>query len=332
MADELVHPHDNLFRKTFADPREAAGLLCPVLPAEFRDRIDWNTLAPVDASFVDDELRRSEADLLFKAAFGASHDPLWIYVLLEHQSTPDRLMPFRMLKYCMGIWDAQLRETPQGMLHPIVPVVFYQGASHWNHSTRFDDLFPEPQRRLPWMVRFEHYMLDQTRLGPGDVGGDLKGRIARLAMMAACRQELHAAIEMVAQLLLELRSAGEGEYAGTVGHYLLNTQDDKEIQLLQDHWQRLGGSPEGGIMSYAQQLIEQGRELGREQGRAQGEAKGREEGRAEGEARGEAKGRVNTVESLLQVGVKWDVIEAATGLNEASFQDLKERLAATDDQ
>ena len=85
-------------------------------------------------------------------------------------------------------------------------------------------------------------------------------------------------------------------------------------------------------MSYAQQLIEQGRELGREQGRAQGEAKGREEGRAEGEARGEAKGRVNTVESLLQVGVKWDVIEAATGLNEASFQDLKERLAATDDQ
>lgn len=164
MAGELVHPHDNLFRKTFADPREAAGLLHPVLPAEFRDRIDWNTLAPVDASFVDDELR----------------------------------------------------------------------------------------------------------------------------------------------------SAGEGEYAGTVGHYLLNTQDDKEIQLLQDHWQRLGGSPEGGIMSYAQQLIEQGR--------------------AQGEARGEAKGRVNTVESLLQVGVTWDVIEAATGLNEASFQDLKERLAATDDQ
>ena len=30
-------------------------------------------------------------------------------------------------------------------------------------------------------------------------------------MMAACRQELHAAIEMVAQLLLELRSAGEGD-------------------------------------------------------------------------------------------------------------------------
>lgn len=180
------------------------------------------------------------------------------------------------------------------------------------------------QRRLPWMVRFEHHMLDQTRLGPGEVGGDLKGRIARLAMMAACRQELHAAIEMVAQLLLELRSAGEGEYAGTVGHYLLNTQDDKEIQLLQDHWQRLRGSPEGGIMSYAQQLIEQGREEGREEGR--------EQGRAEGEARGEAKGRVNTVENLLRVGVTWDVIEAATGLNEASFQDLKKRLAATDDQ
>ena len=71
------------------------------------------------------------------------------------------------------------RETPQGMLHPIVPVVFYQGASHWNHSTRFVDLFPEPQRRLPWMVRFEHYMLDQTHPARTEWGGDLKGRIAR---------------------------------------------------------------------------------------------------------------------------------------------------------
>ena len=60
-------------------------------------------------------------------------------------------------------------------------------------------------------------------------------------------------------------------------------------------------------MSYAHELIE----------------KGRAEGRAEG--------RLNTVESLLRVGVTWDVIETETGLNEAAFRSLKERLSTKDD-
>ena len=55
------------------------------------------------------------------------------------------------------------------------------------------------------------------------------------------------------------------------------------------------------------------------------------EGRAEGEARGEAKGRmenqIEVVEGLLRVGVSWKVIEDATGLSEAGFQALKAKLA-----
>ena len=34
------------------------------------------------------------------------------------------------------------------------------------------------------------------------------------------------------------------------------------------------------------------------------------------------------MESLLRVGVTWDVIEAAIGLNETEFRALKDRLSA----
>ena len=63
-------------------------------------------------------------------------------------------------------------------------------------------------------------------------------------------------------------------------------------------------------MTYAQELL------------AEGEAKDRAEGRIEGRA----EGQVEVVEGLLRVGVTWDVIEAATGLNEAGFRALKEQL------
>lgn len=48
-----------------------------------------------------------------------------------------------------------------------------------------------------------------------------------------------------------------------------------------------------------------------------------EKGRAEGKQRS----KVEIVEGFLGVGVAWDVIKAATGITEASFQELKTQVA-----
>ena len=67
-------------------------------------------------------------------------------------------------------------------------------------------------------------------------------------------------------------------------------------------------------MTYAQEFLE----------------KGRAEGRTEGHAAGRMENQVEVVEGLLRAGVAWDVIEAATGLTEAGFQDLKAQLSGSD--
>lgn len=51
------------------------------------------------------------------------------------------------------------------------------------------------------------------------------------------------------------------------------------------------------------------------------------EGEARGEQRGEQRTKLEIVEGFLRVGVAWDVIEAATGLTEATFQELKIQVA-----
>ena len=61
-------------------------------------------------------------------------------------------------------------------LRPIVPVVFYQGARGWNHSTEFADLFPEAARAWPWVPRLTHELLGQTTLEPQAVAGSLRSR------------------------------------------------------------------------------------------------------------------------------------------------------------
>ena len=55
---------------------------------------------------------------------------------------------------------------------------------------------------------------------------------------------------------------------------------------------------------------------------------GRQEGRQEGRREGELRGKVQTIEGLVGRDVPWSVIEAATGIDQASLRALKRRLEA----
>ena len=231
-----------------------------------------------------------------------------MYLLFEHQSSPDPWMRFRLLKYCCRIWETDRRHDPESSeLRPIVPVVFYQGPRGWTYSTEFADLFPEAIRSWQWVPRFKHELLDQTALEPEAVAGGVKGRITHLLMMAAFNRHVEAALQLTAQLVLSLHAGGNSNEFRQFFVYLMATQDREVIERFRERLQRRGLEQGGEIMTYAQELL------------AEGEAKG--------EVKGRIKGQVEVVEGLLKVGVTWEVIEAATGLNDAGFQALKEQLS-----
>lgn len=315
MADEIYQPHDKLFRAVFSDAREAADLLQASLPDTLRNRFDWTTLTLVDGTFLDDDLRESQSDLLYRVEYVETGQPVSLYLLFEHQSSPDRWMRFRLLKYCCRIWEADLRNDPEpAELRPILPVVFYQGSRGWNHSTEFADLFPEAVRSWPWVPKFVHELLDQTTLAPESVAGGVKGRITQLLMMVAFDRHVEAALDLTARWALSLHAGGGVDELRRFILYLMATKGREAIETFEGALRRQGLEQGGEIVTYAQELL------------AEGEEKGRAEGRLEGRVEGRAEGQVEVVEGLLRVGVTWDVIEAATGLNEARFRTLKEQL------
>ena len=209
-------------------------------------------------------------------------------------------MRFRLLKYCCGIWDdflrsAEAKETPD--LPPIVPLVFYQGESRWHHTTEFSELFAEPARRWPWTPQFEHLLVDQSQADVGAVPGETLGRAAQLALMAAARRELREALAREAlartvRLMGELDRAGQGERFRAVVFYVLHTQDKETLREFFAALRREVRGPGGDMMTYAEELIREGRQEGELKGRQEGELKGRQEGRVEGRVEGREEGRV----------------------------------------
>ena len=57
--------------------------------------LDFATLAVYPGSFVDEELQHTHSDLLYAVRTRTGEGGL-VYVLFEHQSSPDATMPFRL--------------------------------------------------------------------------------------------------------------------------------------------------------------------------------------------------------------------------------------------
>jgi predicted transposase/invertase (TIGR01784 family) len=305
MSEEIAHPHNNLVQVVMSDLAEARSFLQSYLPQELSQGLNWSTLKLHEGSFIDEDLRGSETDLLYEVEPISGDASLWAYVLLEHQSAPDRWMRFRLLKYCCRIWDMSFREHPdQRQLRPIIPLVFYQGERSWSYSTEFADLFAESVRDWPWVVRFCHGLIDQSTIQPDEVQGELKVQLMQLVMMAAYHPNL-TWMERVARLLGSLSSLGPSggmNYVRIFVLYILATQEPETAQSFREVLRQYAPEVGDDVMTYAQELL------------------------AQGEEKGTLKTQVAMIEGFLQEGVEWSVIERATGVNEAQFQVLKQQL------
>jgi predicted transposase YdaD len=307
MVDEIHHPHDMIVRAVLSDLAEATSFLHRHLPQEVSQALNWSTLTLLERSFVDEDLRASEADFLYEIERISDEGSVWIYVLLEHQSTPDRWLRFRLLKYCCRIWEMSFREHPdQRELRAIVPLVFYQGERSWVYSREFADLFAEPVRDWPGVPRFSHGLIDQSGMQPDAVQGELKSRLMQLVLLAASHPEL-AWMEQVARLLGALASlppSGGINYVRLFVLYILTTQEPEAAQSFRDELRQHAPEVGDDLMTYAQELLKEGRE------------------------EGEISAEVRIIENLLREGMDWPAIARITGVNETQFQALKQRLEA----
>jgi predicted transposase/invertase (TIGR01784 family) len=102
-------PHDAFVKHTFSNLENAAVALRSVLPEGLSQRIDWQSLRLESGSHVDLLLSDTHTDLLLSISISGRRALL--YVLFEHQSTSDTLMPFRLLKYIVRVLDWHLENA-----------------------------------------------------------------------------------------------------------------------------------------------------------------------------------------------------------------------------
>jgi len=307
-----VHqPHAKLFEAVFSDPVEAVSFFQAYLPDALTARIDWNTLVLKENSFIDEEFHGSESDILFQAKLKDRGKDIFLYVLFEHQSKPDKWVRFRLLKYMCRIWDASFKEFPkQKRLIPVLPAVFYQGTSRWNYSNQFSDLFHDTLKDVDFVPRFSHVLTDQSGFSNDEIRGALKARIAQLLMKAAFHGKIREIFSTLSALMSELPESGGIRYVRVFIRYIAATQERKTVdeftEIMKKQSERIGEN----MITAAQEWFNEGFN----------------EGLNEGLNKGVIKEQIEIIEKFLKVGVTWDIIYKATDFDENNFHELKKKL------
>lgn len=274
--------HDALFKAVLGQPEHARGALRAVLPAAMVEALDWSTLALQPGSFVDPGLNPSHTDLLFASAWrGGAEAP--VYVLFEHQSSSDRWMPLRLLRYMVRIWEQWLKDHEDAKVLPaIVPVVLYHGDERWSAPQAFDALLDLPEAVRPalaeYLVRFA-YALDNLSEIPDD---RLRARDPTTAFVDLCFKHVRKGarfVEILSQsgdLMRGVRETHDGREAFRfVVSYILIVNDTKHRQALTAVLLReIGPEAKDILMTIGEQFIEQGREQGIQEGMERGVLEG----------------------------------------------------------
>jgi hypothetical protein len=183
--------HENgmkVLLETAANVRELLSLS----REEVVGHIRFDRMECVRTTFVQRDYRHVEADVVLTAPLTGKKaaDRIVIYILIEHQSEPDELMPLRLLEYVAAIYRAQLREwlaergTASGFrFRPVLPVVFYTGTRTWERVGQLADLMERGELFARWLPSLEPLFLNVGALESllGQEGGAF-GQVLRLLL------------------------------------------------------------------------------------------------------------------------------------------------------
>ncbi|EJC7825106.1 Rpn family recombination-promoting nuclease/putative transposase [Salmonella enterica] len=305
--------HDGLFKLFLREPDTARDFLAVHLPADIRAQVRLDTLKLEPGSFVDQKLRELHSDVLYSVETAEGHAG-YIYCLVEHQSTADRMMAWRMMRYSMAVMDAHLKKG-NDTLPVVVPLLFYQGTVRpYPYSTDWMDCFDAPAlaREVysrPWPL------VDVSVMEDSDLQSHRRMALLELVQRDIRHRDAASLLRDVVQLI-RLAGNTREQVEAVLCYIIYNGMTSEHITPFL--YELAGEIPEYKELimgTIAQQLKEEGIQLGLQQGIQQGIEQGIEQERLAAQQK-----LLETAYALLDNGVSLDVVIKSTGLSRETLE------------
>jgi predicted transposase/invertase (TIGR01784 family) len=249
-------------------------------------------------------LRSREDDLIWRVK--CQDQWLYVYLLLEFQSTVDRFMAVRLMTYIGLLYQDLLKQQTfkkSQKLPPVVPVVLYNGKKRWTAATELSELIADlPHAISHYKPNLRYLLLDEGRFSQ-DALNPLKNLVAAVFRLenAQTHTDIIAVVDDLLCWLKQPQQQALNRYFTLWIKRVLRSARNLEqpIENLNDLTEVRAMLAET-VKGWASQW----------------KAEGLAEGRQEGIVQGAEKTKLEIAQTMLLKGLDKQMIVEVTGLSE----------------
>lgn len=302
--------YDAVFKQFLTHPETARDFLEIHLPPALRKLCDLNTLQLASSSFIEDDLRPYYSDVLYSLKAGNGDG--YVYCLIEHQSTPDKHMAFRLMRYAIAAMQRHL-DAGHKTLPLVIPVLFYQGKiSPYPYSMSWLDEFETPEyARTLYGENFP--LVDITIIPDDEIMQHRRMAILELLQKHIRQRDLTELLDQLSTLLLGGNTTQEQLIS--VISYMLQAGESRDPAALINTLASRVPQHEETLMTIAEKLRLEGEQRGIQKGLQLGEQKGRQEG--------EREAALKIARTMLASGLDRTLVMQMTGLTETELEKIR---------
>lgn len=287
-------PHDATFQQFLRQPDIARDFIELHLSLELRALCDLSTLKLECSSFVEENLRQYFSDVLYSMKTTAG-DEGYVHILIEHQSTPDKHMAFRLIRYAVAAMQRHL-DAGHKKLPLVIPVLFYMGKrSPYPYSTNWLQEFTDPVQAQK-LYSGDFPLVDITLIPDDDIMQHRTMAALTLLQKHIRRRDLAELTDKLSTILLT--GYLSSSQIASLTHYIIHAGDSANAEVFIRELACRVPQHEEELMTIAQQLEQNGIKKGLEQGKR------------------------DIARNMLQHGIDLDIVMKITALSKKELAQL----------
>ncbi|PAV02349.1 ISNCY family transposase [Arsenophonus sp. ENCA] len=294
-------PHDSVFKQFLSEKETAQDFFDIWLPDEIKSLCDLNSLKVESGSFIDSEMKNYQSDILYSVKTEKGKG--YFYLLIEAQSSPDKLIAWRLMRYSMAAMHKHL-EAGNKELPLVFPILFYSGEqSPHPYSTNWFDCFRD--RKLAESIYTNPFKLaDVTSLDDGEIMQHRRMALLTLIQKHIRRRDMTELMNEIVTLLSY--NYYTDNQVITMFNYLIQEGNAQKPMEFITEIAKQSEKHEGALMTIAQQIEEMGIQKGIQIG----------------EQNGEKKASMKIARQMLESGMDRQSVMKFTGLTDTEMSNL----------
>ena len=151
--------YDKLIKNILKDKEEVAKFINEFM--DVKEKINSDCLLKYTNSYINRKYKSKKSNIVYKLKNRE------IYFLIEHQSSVDTSMPYRILNYCIDIiqeWCKDHKNRKINKYPIIVPIVIYTGNKTWKVPVNFKDKQIGTLVFERYKINLEYNLIDVNKL------------------------------------------------------------------------------------------------------------------------------------------------------------------------